>query len=323
MSRILPTQRPRKDASDVDSVLGCLRLGTGDLGGEFRGCGAADEPATAPSPAPVDGQKYDLKYKFTPGETIRTEVVHRAHVRTTIQGTTQTAETHSRSLKLWIVEGVDENGAATFTHMVDKIEMWQQTTGRQEIHFNSDTDDEVPPGYEEVAKSVRTPLSVVTMDNRGTIIERKETRDQPMGVSTQMTMPLADHPVAIGESWTSPGEVDVTLKDGSLKKIQTRQKFTLESVADDVATVKVDFQVLTPVSDPSIEAQLVQRLSSGTVKFDITAGRVLSQQLDLDKHVIGFNGPTSSMHYVTRFTEKLLGPESSEKTAGAKPATNR
>lgn len=290
--------------------------------GCFLAAARADEPA-APSPAPADGQKYDLKYKFTPGETIRTEVVHRAHVRTSIQGTTQTAETHSRSVKLWVVEDVDPDGSATFTHMVDKIEMWQQTSGRQEIHYNSDEGGEVPPGYEEVAKSVRTPLSVVTMDNRGTIVKRHETRQQPMGVSTQMTMPLADHPVAIGESWTSPGDVTVTLKDGSLKKIQTRQKFTLEAVNDDVATVKVDFQVLTPVSDPSIEAQLVQRLSSGTVKFDIEAGRVLSQQLDLDKHVVGFNGPTSSMHYVTRFTEKLLGSEEPEKTAGAKSATSR
>ena len=274
----------------------------------------AEEPA-AESAAPAEAAKFDLKYKFQPGEVLATEVVHRASVRTTIQGTTQTAETQSRSVKSWKVEGV-EAGAVTFTHMVDNIEMWQRNSGRQEIRYNSQTDDEVPPGYEEVAKSVGVPLSVVTMDERGTIVSRKETRAQPMGVSTQMTMPLPDHPIAVGESWSTPIDIDVTLTDGTMKKVQTRQKFTLESVADDVAHVKIDSQVLTPIHDPSIEAQLVQRMSSGWVKFDISAGRVLSQQLDLDKHVIGFNGPTSSMHYVTRFTEKLL----SEAEAGEQAA---
>ena len=115
-----------------------------------------------------------------------------------------------------------------------------------------------------------------------------------MGVSTQMTLPLPEQPVAIGESWSSPIEIDVTLKDGSQKKVQTRQKFTLESVTDGIAHIAMDSQVLTPISDPSIEAQLVQRMSSGWVKFDIEAGRVLSQQLELDKHIVGFNGPPAA-----------------------------
>jgi hypothetical protein len=283
----------------------------------------SEEPAAA---VPDGTAKYDLKYKFTSGEVLMTEVVHRASVRTSIQGTTQTAETQSKSVKMWKVEGVDESGAATFTYMVDNIEMWQKSSGRNEVRYDSKTDETVPPGYEEVARSVGVPLSVVTMDPRGTIVRRKETRANPVGVSTQMTMPLADHPIAIGESWTSPVEIDVTLKDGTQKKVQTRQKFTLESVSDGLAQIKVDSQVLTPVSDPSIEAQLVQRLSSGPVQFDIEAGRVVSQQLDLDKHVIGFNGPTSSMHYVTRSTEKLLAPGEAEpaaKEAKAEPSKDK
>jgi hypothetical protein len=63
---------------------------------------------------------------------------------------------------------------------------------------------------------------------------------------------------------------------------------------------------LTPISDPAIEAQLIQRLPSGSVRFDIAAGRVIAQQMDLDKRVIGFSGPASSMHCLTRLTEELL-----------------
>ncbi len=265
-----------------------------------------DAPAAETDPSD-DTRQFDLRYKFSPGEIIRTEIVHRAAVQTTIDGTTQKAETQSKSIKTWRVGEVTPQ-AVTFMHMVESIDMWQRAQGRKEVRYNSRTDSEAPPGYEEVAKAVGVPLTVVTMDDRGKIIKRQEKRAQPTSMSTQMTMPLPDHPIGIGDTWTSPLEVEVVLKDGGTKKIQTRQKFTLEKVVDGVATIDVDSQILTPVSDPAIEAQLIQRLSSGTVRFDIEAGRVLSQQLDLDRHVIGFSGAASSMHYVTRFTEELLPP---------------
>jgi hypothetical protein len=198
--------------------------------------------------------------------------------------------------------------------------MWQKTQGRKEVSYNSQTDSEVPPGYEQVASAVGVPLTIVTMDNRGKILKRIEKREQPLSMSTQMTMPLAGHPVAIGESWSSPMEIDVVLKDGvTVKKIQTRQVFTLEKVIDEVATITIDSQILTPIHDPAIEAQLIQRVSKGEARFDITAGRILGQQLDLDLHVVGFSGPASSMHYLTRFTEQLLPQAEQTARSAAEP----
>ena len=78
--------------------------------------------------------------------------------------------------------------------------------------------------------------------------------------------------------------------------------------------------MLTPVTNPKIESQLVQRLTEGSIRFDIDAGRVLSQQLDFDKRVLGFNGNNSSLHYVGSFTEEYLPP--APKTA-AKPRPKR
>ena len=41
------------------------------------------------------------------------------------------------------------------------------------------------------------------------------------------------------------------------------------------------------------------------MRFDVDEGRVLSQQIDIDKHVVGFRGDASSIHYVNRFCERL------------------
>ena len=254
----------------------------------------------------ADSATYDLQYKFKPGETVRWEVVHRAAVDTTIQGTNQTAETRSISIKAWKVTDISDDGHITFVHSVESIDMWQKSQGRQEVRYNSRTDETVPAGYEDVAKAVGVPLTVISIDQRGKVISREEKHPQTNTSATPITMPLPPEPVPIGYSWSVPVDVEVILHGGGSKKIATRQQFTLEKVADGVATIEVDMNALAPLHDPAIEAQLVQRLTNGKLKFDIDRGRVVSQQMDTDRRVIGFSGAASSMHYLTRFTEELL-----------------
>jgi hypothetical protein len=69
-----------------------------------------------------------------------------------------------------------------------------------------------------------------------------------------------------------------------------------------------------------VELELVQRMMTGQVKFDIEKGRVVSQKMGVDKRIIGFAGPTSSMQYVMKMEEKLLKDEPT--TAKAKSKGN-
>jgi hypothetical protein len=183
-------------------------------------------------------------------------------------------------------------------------------SGRQEVHYNSQTDKTAPPGYEDVAKSLNTPLAVVSMDPLGTVLARDEKHRPAIDASgSVLVIPLPKQSMSIGYVWMLPSEVTVPLEDGSIKTIQTRQRYELEHVKDGIATIAVETQILTPVSDPKIRAQLIQRLWKGHIHFDIDAGRVVSQRTDLDERVLNFSGPESSMHYVARFTEELLPPK--------------
>jgi len=294
----------------------------------FVCCGlvcAADEPSAA-SDVAADAQTYLLRYKFEPGEMVRWKVVHQALVRSTVSGTTQTAETRSESVKVWQVKDVSPDGdQATFVHSVDSVDMRQSVSGRQDVHYNSRTDAVVPTEFEEVAKAVGVPLSVILLDNRGRVLKRQEERSQPHAQPGEMTIPLPEKAVAVKETWSLPHDANVRQKDGSNKQVKTRQEFTLMEVNNGIATIRVETIVLTPVRDPALEAQLIQHMTDGSVRFDIEAGRVIGQQVDIDKHVIGFQGEASSMHYVTRFTEELLGAGSTASTTvavkpDAKPA---
>ena len=277
--------------------------------------------AVADSTSPEGGsaEKYTLRYRFEPGQTVRWEVVQRGRLRTTISGTTQTDDTVTKSVKVWKVRQVDPDGKTAFVHSVDEVDMWHKLGGSAEVRYNSKTDKKAPVGYESVAKSVGKPLTIVEMDARGKILMRERTAaNTSPPTEAQMAIPLPEEPVPVGHSWSFPYDVDVALESGGVKRIKTRQRFTLESVKTGVATIRFATQILTPIHNPAIEAQLIQRESSGTARFDLEAGRILSQQTDLDKRVVGFRGPASSLHYRTRLTEKLLpAPDQTAQRAGA------
>lgn len=262
-------------------------------------------------------ETYQLKYKFKPGDILRWEVQHRTRVNTSVSDTTKTAETTSISTKRWKVESVDEKtGEITFVHSVDDVNMrqrmygWQgdQRIGTQEAKYDSKKDKTAPPGFKDVEQSIRTPLSTVTMTPQGKITGRKrhlqKTNDENEG--GYMTIPLPEEAIPIGHTWNFPFEVIVPTANGSVRKVKTLQKFTLDAVKTGVASIRVRTVIITPIDDPSLMTQLIQRLSSGTVKFDIDAGRVLSQDMELDEKVVGFRGQASSVHYATEFTERQI-----------------
>ncbi len=274
----------------------------------------AAEPQGASGPF----AKHLLRYKFAPGETLRWKVVQQAKVKTTVAGTTQTAETHSRSIKLWRILGADPSGRVKFEHSVESVDMRQKVTGRAEVRYNSATDKEPPPGFEQAAESVGVPLAIVTINDRGLIVDRQNKRPGLGNRETQRTIPLPQEAVAIGDTWSQTYETHETLKGGRVKKIQSRQRFTLTALSQGVATIRIDTHILTPIDDPQLEAKLIQREKHGEIRFDVDAGRVLSQQLDLDKRVVGFAGESSSLHYTTRFSEELV-PADDRTARRAKP----
>ncbi|HEX3654954.1 MAG TPA: hypothetical protein VHV55_04075 [Pirellulales bacterium] len=283
---------------------------------------ASADKSTAADPDADAEKKYLLRYRFKPGETLRWEVEHQAQVKTTVSGTTQTAETTTLSVKLWKVSACKPDGQATFLHSVERVDMRQKLSGRQEVRYNSRTDAEPPVGFQDVAKSVGVPLSEITLDATGTVVKRVDKQPRPPNQTTHITIPLPAEAVPLGHRWSVPYETTVTTKDGGTRAVKLRQHMTLVNVKNGVATIAVDNQVLSPVNDPTIDAQLVQSETTGKIRFDIAAGRILSTISDGDKSVVGFQGEASSLHYVTRFTEKLVPEENKQKLAGpAAPST--
>ena len=260
-----------------------------------------------------------LAYHFTPGEVVRTKVVHLATVETKIKGTAQTTKSRTVSTRAWRIREIDASGNITFDNLVERLEMWNGVEGREEVHYDSETDKTPPAEFAAVAASVGKVLATITIDPSGRIVSRQNAQphyNPGIGELTVPFPPVDKQPVKPGMTWAIGDELRLPSEDGTVKKVQTQQSYKLEKVEAGVATISVATIVLTPINDPKLQSQIVQRLQKGTIKFDVDAGRLLHKQLDIDEQVFGFSGPESHMQYLARFTEELVKEPATAKAGG-------
>ena len=245
-----------------------------------------------------------LEYRFRAGERLGMQVAHRALTETTMDGATQTVETMTDSTKVWRVVAVDDEGRATVEQSVDDVVMTSRTSDKGAIRWSSAGDEEPPPGYEGVRGSLGVPLARLVIDRAGRIVQRRELRPCPPSSTGDLAVvPLPDGPVAPGAEWAIPQEVVVEVPAGPRKLVRTRLRYRLEDVTDGIATIRVDTTVLTPIDDPRLESRLLERIWDGEIRFDIEAGRVLSRRTGIDRRVVGFGGPQSSVRYKSSLEE--------------------
>lgn len=278
--------------------------------------------ATAVTPVPpataAAATQYTLRYQFRSDETIKYDIEQLVSIDTTIAGTHQKTQLRTQSTRCFKVEAVDKQGNIRFSHTIDRVNMWSEVDGRAPVHFDTAESQPTPPEFKNVADHVGKPISVVTINPAGATLKREDQVQQPDIGLGGLTIPLPDTAIAIGHQWSVPTELKVQLEDKRIHTIKIRELYELTKVETGVATISVKTQVLTPVEDPRIKSQLIQRISQGEIRFDLDAGRLLSRQLDWDEQVLGFSGADSNMKYLQRLTETLVPAQT--QTAAVPPA---
>jgi hypothetical protein len=288
---------------------------------------AAGEPSTqgpllvAELPAKTEVKKYDLQYKLSRGDVLRYDVTHQASISGTSDKTTQTAEAKTDSIKVWKVTDILPSGDIEFMNVCERVHMVNHLPDHKATEYDSTRDKTAPPGFEDTAKAVGVPLSTMKITTHGKVLDRQvKVHNQGANDDAPIVLRLPDNPVEIGDTWDEPFEVKVSLPKGLSKSVKTRWHHKLMDVKDGIGTIDVTYQVLSP-TDAGEELELVQRMMTGQVQFDIAKGRILSQKMNVDKRIIGFAGPTSSMQYVMKMEEKLLKDE--PKTAAKTPSKTK
>ena len=275
----------------------------------FRLILAAMLPVTAWSAVSAEeNEKYLLRYHFQKGDALEWKVQQSLRITTSLQGKMETVETSSRSTKIWTVIDVADDGIATFEYKVGDVKMHQSQTDKEDAKYDSNIDTEIPPAFRSLEGTIGDPLAEVIIDALGEMKKKRALRRYAGAAEeNRIAIPLPKEPIAVGERWDIEMPVEVPLPEGTVKKISAVQRFTLDSVRNGVATINFRTIIRTPINDPKIESQILDKYASGSLKLDLDVGRLISQQTEVDRRVVGIQGPGGWIHHHARFTECCCG----------------
>ena len=242
-----------------------------------------------------------LRWRFTPGETIRYATTQRATHRVAASENSPATEfASSRSIDLsWKVEAVDAQGVASLIERIDRLRMKSESPRGEVTEFDSASEKDPPTMSQAAAATMRAAVArtlLVKMNSQGAVLERKALpaargeadKDKSPGKDRSSPSPaqeppapmlwriaLPEGPVAPGKTWTeaaattSPLMGPVTLEsrfryEGS----ETRDGRTLEKITFSTRMKPRKEQAPKPF-------QVSQQESEGAYYFDNAAGRMV------------------------------------------------
>jgi hypothetical protein len=266
----------------------------------------ADETA-APADA-ATAERFTLRYQFTADQVLHYEVRNASTIDIQVGPIADSVSHESISTKRYRVTPADPAGGAELEVTIERVQLAANNQGER-IEWRSDSQDPVPNGFQGLKGTIGKPLGTVRLSPQGKVIDFELAA---AGVA-QLTeahldvLPLLpEQPVAIGESWQEEFSIDVAVEGPPFKKpIPMRRTYTLRSVENGVATIDEQTFALTP-PDPKLEGQLIQRTPAGASTVDLQRGVLVTRNLKIDKTVIGFQGPNTSLHVAGTREDSLL-----------------
>jgi hypothetical protein len=224
------------------------------------------------------------------------------------------------SWKHYTVKSVNDDGGAVLELVLDRARLWVNDGGRT-IEFDSGKVGTAPQEFAAFVSNIGRPRDV-TVTAVGDIrfsdlpkdLDKQAKFDALLKASAEVLddqnlnilVILPEQPVTVGDSWQENFEVNVLMEDSPLRRpVRLQRVYTLTELAGDVATIDLQTVILTPVSDPTQEAQLLQRTPHGVIRFDVEQGRIVSRETRFNNEAVNFQGPGSRVKIVRNVSESV------------------
>lgn len=303
----------RRAFGKISLCLGCLACG-------MSAFATGDEPGSNAAQPPAGGPKYMLAYKFALNQRVQYEVSSNTEIKTEFNEQQETATNHSDSRRSYRVANVSPDGSAELELTIDWVRM-TASFGKDKppVEFQSDDPDKQPRQFQHIMETIGKPTAVVQFSTSGrpdwVTAKGPVAANKPVTLAPQTNpdasqenylVPLPEQPVAVGETWKERFDVTARNEQQLPIKIAMQRSFKLKEVQDRRAIIEYRTTILSPINDPALAAQLIQREPIGRIVFDIDRGLILSRDASVKRDVIGPFGAKSAMHAASEYRERLL-----------------
>ena len=277
-----------------------------------------------------------LRYRFRAGDKLRYVVTQKAKYETQIGSAKGLDRNWSTTYKHLKVVSVDKTGQAWLEPVIDSVKISRQHNENKPKSYDSTTDKRPLPIFAGVAKAIGVPLVRMRVSTTGKLLEAKPILPKKVqkkvvknngppkasnDASKNFLVVFPEKPIRVGETWVDKNfKVQLNVAPKLWREFGILRKYKLESVADGKATISLVMVPSRPVTQPNLKVQLIGRMLSGEIVFDIVRGEIVSRTLKVDNTVYGFGDRNSKLHVMNERSEKLVRKPA---VAKAKSTTNK
>lgn len=277
----------------------------------------------APPAAPVEAAKPGvlLRYRFAEGEDIAYRIDHDTTFIASKGPLREKTASRTTTDQRFQVVAVDPGGTATLRVVIDHARMQYAFNDEKPSVFDSREKVLPAPIFAGVSRAVGQPLAEVRVRPSGEVESAKpllstdELNNTPgkAGLegdgSASLFTTLPARPARLNDEWSDTFVTRIAVSKTLHRDVTILRQYRLESVENGIATIAYKSSPLTVVTDPGQLVQLIQRTSTGTIRFDVRAGRVVGRSTKVDNVEIGWAGADSSYRAVCTFDERLVSEE--------------
>lgn len=287
-------------------------------------CSALIALAAAPA-GPIEAPKPSagvlLRYRFAEGEGVAYRIDNDTTFIAAKGRLREKSASRTTTDQRFEVVSVRPDGTATLRVVIDRARMEYAFNDEKPSVFDSREKVLPAPIFAGVSRAVGKPLAEIRVRPNGAVesarplLSTDELNDTPgkAGLegdgSASLFTTLPDQPVRPGHEWSDTFVTRIAVTKTLHRDVTILRQYRLESLAGGVATIKYKTSPLTTVTEPGQLVQLIQRTSTGTIRFDVRAGRVAGRTASVDNIEIGWAGADSSYRAVCKWDERLLTEE--------------
>ncbi len=265
--------------------------------------------------AVAEESTFELRYKFQPGQFLFYEVENTNKMMSRYGEKSEEMVNYTRTWKQLRIVSVDEQGGAMLEPLIERVQMSAKWDDKTPILYDSATDEEPPMQFLAVKKSIGRVQAQFHVDPQGdlvqvtplikddaALVEAAKTKDPRLN----FLVVLPKGKIRIGETWKDRFKTEVTVGKNLKERVEIQRTYELAEVNGTIATIKLKSGPVTPVIDPQIKVQLMQRTPKGTIQFDLGKGVMLSMSTVVDEEVVDAFGQQTSVRATTKSLDKLL-----------------
>lgn len=274
----------------------------------------AEDPGTS---SEETAATYTLKYQFPEGASLHYLLHEKSRLLQQFEGGEQKSENDSSLQKHYRVVETRKDGSAVLEVVTDHVKLKYSFADADPVEYDSNSDAEPPEPLKSLRNKLGKPVARAEFSASGRLLALTEFSDGSVAVDPKdlgrknFLIELPQDAIAIGGTWKQSYPIELLVAPRLTREFTISHLYKLQKVERGVAEITFSSIISPRLVSPELRAKLIQDLPSGTILFDVRAGRIVSQVRRVDRTELGVGGPKTAMTVNSLKVEKLIDNDQS------------